>query len=275
MSYENPQVPHEVNVSRENPLTEFFQLALGLALVVVVISVVLYFAGSWLARLIPFASEQSWVGDQVLGIAIEAPTDPQSRATEGYLRDLTNQLSEHMDLPEDMTLTVHYTAEEVPNAFATLGGHIVVTSGLYQRMPSENALAMVLAHEIAHIRARDPIAGIGGAATLTLMLSVISGDVGDLTPYAASVVQLGYSRQAESDADTLAIEALKRHYGHAGGAATLFEVLKRFGETQGARMPSLLSTHPADDERFARLQAAAGDWNAAAMPLLALRVTAP
>ena len=65
----------------------------------------------------------------------------------------------------------------VPNAFATLGGHIAVTSGLYRRMPSENALALVLAHEIAHVSARDPISALGGSATLALLvaLAVVAG----------------------------------------------------------------------------------------------------
>ena len=61
-----------------------------------------------------------------------------------------------------MKLRVHYVDTAVPNAFAALGGHIAVTRGLYESVQSENALALVLAHEIAHVRARDPIAGIGG-----------------------------------------------------------------------------------------------------------------
>ena len=74
-----------------------------------------------------------------------------------------------------MTIQVHYTDLDVPNAFATLGGHIIVTSGLYRRMPSENALAMVIGHEIGHVKARDPISAVGGAVILSLPLAVLSG----------------------------------------------------------------------------------------------------
>ena len=46
MSYENPEVPHEVNVGRGNALVEFLRLIAGLAVVVVAASA-LYFSSSW------------------------------------------------------------------------------------------------------------------------------------------------------------------------------------------------------------------------------------
>ena len=49
MSYENPQLPQEVNVSRDNAVLEFLRLAAGLAVVVIAISSLLYFAGGRLA----------------------------------------------------------------------------------------------------------------------------------------------------------------------------------------------------------------------------------
>ena len=66
MSYENPQVRHEVNVSRESVLVEFLRLAIGLALAVLAAAAVLYVSGGALARFIPYSAEQRWVGDRVL-----------------------------------------------------------------------------------------------------------------------------------------------------------------------------------------------------------------
>lgn len=275
MSYENPQVPHHVNVGRDNPLAEFLRLVAGAALVVGVLSLTLYFAGGQLARYIPFATEKSWVADRVLGIDVKTSRSAANAAVQAYLERLTRDLAVRMDLPDGMTINVHFSEMDVPNAFATLGGHIVVTSALYRLMPSENALAMVVAHEIGHVKARDPISALGGVATLALTLALLSGDVNGLSVYVGQVVQRGYSRRAESRADEAAVSGLRRYYGHAGGSAAVFQVLSRYTSRLGDSMPSLLATHPADADRIARLEAAAADWDRVRQPLRPLAVSAP
>jgi Zn-dependent protease with chaperone function len=266
MTYENPPVPHEVNVSRESVLAEFLRISAGLAIVIVVVGAFLYFAGGWLARLIPFSTEEGWVGERVIGIELldddDAGDAAEAVAIRKHLDALVQRLVPTMDLPADMHLHVHYATSDIPNAFATLGGHIVVTRGLYRRMPSENALALVVAHEIGHIKARDPISSVGGGATLGLLLVLAGGDANALAPQVASLVQLGYSRRAEARADAEAVAALKQVYGHAGGAAAVFEVLSDYTQQKvGISVPTLVSTHPADSDRIARLRSAADGWN--------------
>jgi Zn-dependent protease with chaperone function len=275
VTYENPEVPHEVNVSRENALAEFVRLVVGIGLVAVVAAAALYFAGGYLARLVPFSTEQAWVGDQVLGFDVAGTAGPEYDEVERYLQGLADSLAAGMELPEGMAVKVHYAELGVPNAFATLGGHIVITSALYARMPSENALATVVAHEIGHVKARDPISAVGGGASLALVLALVSGEAETLVPQLATLVALGYSRTAESRADAEAIRALRAHYGHAGGAASVFEILAEVGGEARAAVPTFLSTHPADAERVATLRAAAGEWNAALQPLRPIAVAAP
>jgi beta-barrel assembly-enhancing protease len=275
VTYENPEVPHEVNVSRENPLVEFVRLLAGIGLVVIVLAATLYVAGGYLARLIPFSTEQAWVGEKVLGFAATTPSGPEYQDVERYLQELATSLAAAMELPTAMTVKVHYTELDVPNAFATLGGHIVVTSALYARMPSENALAMVVAHEIGHVKARDPISAAGGGASLALVLALVSGEADSLVPQLATLAALGYSRTAESRADVEAVQALRAHYGHAGGAASVFEILAETGGDVRASLPTFLSTHPADAERIATLRRAADNWDAAQRPLTPVAVAAP
>jgi Zn-dependent protease with chaperone function len=272
VSYENPDVPHEVNVGRENALVDFLRLLAGVGVVVVVVTVVLYFTAGWLARLVPFATERSWAGDRVLGLEAAPSSSPDHAATETYLQTLSDDLAAVMDLPESMVVQVHYADLGVPNAFATLGGHIVVTSELYSLMPSENALAMVLAHEIAHVKRRDPIAALGAGASVALVLALVSGEADGLVPQLATLVALGYSRSTEARADEEALAALIAHYGHAGGAASVFQVLARHTDALTGTLPSFLSTHPADDERIANLARAAEGWHPERMPLTPLAV---
>ena len=177
-----------------------------------------------------------------------------------------------MRLPDSMTVQMHYTQARIPNAFATLGGHVAVTSELYRLMPSENALAMVLAHEIAHVKARDPIAALGGGASLALVFALVSGEADNLAPWLASLVPLGYSRGAEQRADEEAVAALVARYGHAGGAASVFEVLAEHSGAIAESVPTFLSTHPADAARIADLTRAAGGWDPARAPLAPIAV---
>jgi Zn-dependent protease with chaperone function len=268
MSYENPDVPHEVNVGREDSLVELVRLLAAVALCVLAAAALLFFAGGWLARLLPFSIERSLLDDSVFAIPLEPADTPESVAVERYLQTLADELAMDMQLAPAIDVTLHYTELDVPNAFATLGGHIVVTSELYRRMPSENALAMVLAHEIAHVQARDPIAALGGSASVALVLALLSGEPDRLVPGVAAVVQLGYSRDAETRADDAALAALIAHYGHAGGAASVFRALA--ASDGSSSIPPFLSTHPADAARIARLEAAAVGWNQAARPLVPL-----
>lgn len=277
MSYENPPLPEGINVSRRSVLAETLWLGAATILIVAVVAAAVHFGFSRLARWVPFATEHAWVGEErVIGIEVTEPRDADALRIRDYLRELGGALAAHMDLPPGMQLHVHYTQSGVPNAFATLGGHVVVTSALYRIMPSENALATVLAHEIAHIRARDPIAALGGGASLALLIALVGGDAGALAPHVASIVQRGHSREAEALADAAALAAVIAHYGHAGGADAMFEALAAHRDGADITMPTLLSTHPVDRERIARMRAAAVAWDPAAQPLVALRVaTAP
>ncbi|MEC9410786.1 MAG: M48 family metalloprotease, partial [Pseudomonadota bacterium] len=56
------------------------------------------------------------------------------------------------------SVKVHWLPNvDAANAFATSGGNIHVTRGLLDAVNSENGLAMVLAHEYAHIELRHPV----------------------------------------------------------------------------------------------------------------------
>lgn len=273
MSYENPQLPHDVNVSPDNPVAEFLWLLAAVVLLGAALFGTLYVSGGWLARFIPFGVELAWSHGDAADVTVPDPLEAEGdAAVRTYLQALLDRLAAGMDLPEGMIVEAHYADHEVPNAFALLGGRIVVTRGLYERMPSENALAMVLAHEIAHIRARDPISALGGVAAVQIVLVLLGRDAANLTPYIAYAVHAGYSRSAERRADALALDAVRRLYGHAGGTAATFEILRDYQEREGVNVPSLLSTHPADADRIALLEDAARDWDPARQPLRPLEV---
>ena len=252
-TYENPQIPEGINVSPTHPLKDFALLLGGVSALIVAAVLALSFAAGYLVRFVPFKQEQA------LASSIDADWLKQSHSAddkrrEQYLRALGEQLSAAMDLPAEMHVTVHYSAEDTVNAMATLGGNIVVFQGLIDTVDSENALAMVLAHEIAHVRHRHPIVAIGRGFAVMLALSTLSG-LGDgmIQQWVGSMGMLpvlAFSREQEEAADADALQALLRIYGHAGGAATFF--VRGSGESAPPDPPALLNTHPDPDPGDAR-----------------------
>lgn len=254
MDYEERLPPEGINTSRESPLKEFVVLLSGLIVVtVVLIGLISLFAGT-IATYVPFEVEQA-MADSYADEDTAAPGEVMS-----YLTQLTERLAAVSDLPPGMRITPHYVDQDMVNAFATLGGHIVIYRGLMENMPHENALAMVVAHEIAHVKHRDPIASFGRGVLVQLALNAIAGNTdADLVLGKTGLLTLlSFNRDMEEDADEQAMRALQAHYGHVAGATELFAVLHDSGDAMN--LPEFFSTHPLDESRIEHLQGlAAGE----------------
>jgi predicted Zn-dependent protease len=159
-------------------------------------------------------------------------------------------------------------ATDEVNAFACPGGLILVSRGLLDAAESEDELAAVLAHEIAHVTLRHGVAAIrqanltaafgylgSGAAQATLsqedmakLTDVFDDSVGDIVQ---TLVTSGYSREAELAADELG-RALLATTGYDPQA--LERVLARM-QGAGGGTGGMLATHPAPEDRIAALGA--------------------
>lgn len=253
-SYENPQVNHEVNVSDHSPLREFLSLSLWLAVGVVVLVVAIFFGMRLVAPLVPFSWERR-MADPVVAQFTSVPAE-KGRARQQWLQGLADRLRPAMNLPEGTSITVHWLPSTVPNAFATLGGHVFIHQGLIDRVDSENALAMVMAHEMAHVRHRDPIVALGGGMAVALSVGVLLGGTTTVSGDAAQALsQLHFSRRQESAADQAALAALQSTYGHLGDAEAFFKTML-CAEDGESITPEFLRTHPDTRARVAAIVAA-------------------
>jgi predicted Zn-dependent protease len=283
--YSNPKIPEGINVSSEHPLKDFFLMLSGISIALVVAIMLLSIFAQQLVRFIPFEVEQSLtanLGQWSLELPDNDSPDEEAAATtlannetslaqldtekqayitrvEAYLQQLSNHLLESATDP--LPVSLHYIDSDMVNAFATLGGHIFITRGLLAILPDENALAMVLAHEIAHVQHRDPIVALGRGLTVGLALMSITGN-GDgalaqqLLGEVNLLVSLSFSRDAETAADAAALKSLLRHYGHVASADQLFQYLQQH---QGDELVEWFSTHPLHDQRIATIGQFAGD----------------
>ncbi|MGH1370525.1 MAG: M48 family metallopeptidase [Cellvibrionaceae bacterium] len=204
-------------------LAGFFSL-----LMVLVITIVIY--ASDLAKLLPFSVEQRFVKpyEAMADYWFDEEPTAEHQDIQRSLQELSDELALSMALPSEFELQVHYVDTDQVNAIATLGGHMFVFRGLLEVMPDENSLAMVLAHEIAHIKHRDAMAGLGRGLALQMFYSFISGDYSAGVDIALQTGEIGilyFSREQERQADAAAIQALQAHYGHVYGYDQLFQYL--------------------------------------------------
>ena len=260
MEYSNPEIPEGINVTKEHPLKEFAILTVGILGVIALAVVTLSVLAERLAVLVPFSVEQ----ELGTGIPIDTDTDNEIGT---YLQGISDQLAQHLELPEDMTFTIHYSEEPIENAFATVGGHIFIYQGLLELLPNENALTMVIAHEMAHVYHRHPIIALGRGVVIGLLLSAISGlsgdyFVGQVVNNAGVITLLTFNRDQEREADTTALTMIAAHYGHVAGADELFKVMLTLQEKDSINVPLFLSTHPLSKERIDNVHqfAAENNW---------------
>jgi predicted Zn-dependent protease len=259
VEYHNPQPPEGINVSQTHPLLDFLRLLGGLLVIAAIVFVALALLADKVAKYVPFEKE--------LEISSRFADDfPAPGPTSAYLQDLADRVVAAQELPTGMRIRMHYVDSSTVNAFATLGGNVIFFRGLIGKMPSENALAMVISHEIAHVKLRHPIATFGRGLAIGILVAMVSAGsgsdiVGRALGNAGLLTALTFSRSQESAADAAALRTLARMYGHVAGADEVFKLLQEESTHGIGNLPAILRTHPLDQDRIdaiARLAATNG-----------------
>ena len=135
------------------------------------------------------------------------------------------------------------------NAFCLPGGYIYVYTGLIKYLTSEDQLAGVLGHEIAHADLRHSTQQMTKQFGLGILITAVTGgDPGLLTQIGSQLINLGFSRTAETEADRKAVDYLYPTRYDARGVSRFFE--KLIADKKDGRVPGFLSTHPNPDNRI-------------------------
>ena len=150
------------------------------------------------------------------------------------------------------------------NAFALPGGKVGVYTGLLKLAATDDELAIVMGHEIAHVTSRHgaertsqnyAIAGIGALAAIGMEAKNVDPTKRNmiLAAYGAGSqvgFALPYSRLHEAEADSIGIK-FAAGAGYDPRAAAVF--WRKMAAQGGAKPPALLSTHPSDEDRIRNL----------------------
>lgn len=140
------------------------------------------------------------------------------------------------------------------NAFCTPGGYIYVYTGLIKYLDSEEQLAGVLGHEMAHADRRHSTDALTQQLGIEFLLQAILGkDPGVFAQLGETLLSLSYSKTQEAEADDYSVIYLCPTDYKADGAAAFFEKLQSGG--QGSDVPEFLSTHPDPDKRVEAIRA--------------------
>jgi predicted Zn-dependent protease len=184
--------------------------------------------------------------------------DPQLVA---YVEAVGQRVARHSPR-KDVSYSFHVLDMEEPNAFALPGGYVYVSRGMLAIANSEDEIANVIGHEIAHVAARHAaqrqtraagvgLLGIGGA-----ILGAILGAPGELLnapQVMGSGLLAAYGRDQEREADRLGQEMAASAGVDPRGMARFLRTLDNTARLRhgASRRPSFWDTHPSTPERVA------------------------
>jgi predicted Zn-dependent protease len=156
---------------------------------------------------------------------------------------------------EDFNWNIHIIHDDsVLNAFCLPGGNIFVYTGLIKFLDSEDELAGVLGHEIAHADLRHASNQITKSMGLSLLIRIVFGfDHSTLLNIASGLLNLSFSRAHEQEADEYSVLYLTHTPYDARGVMRFFEKMSEQGKDPG--IVEFLSTHPAPDNRIGHIMA--------------------
>ena len=216
-----------------------------------------------LSGLIPFSVEKK-ISDKVF----TGKKTPEQIKVIKSLEELAGRIKfDKADWPHDFTY--HISSEAIPNAYATVGGHVFVNKGLITSLNSSEDLLGVMAHEMIHVQRRhvvkSVVQGLGVYTVLSLLIGDITGVAAVLVDQGGPLLNLSHSRELEDEADQLGMKILVKNGVDPSGLSTSLQVINNYqkkliAESPGADMLEklqkieILNSHPEIEKRIENLR---------------------
>jgi beta-barrel assembly-enhancing protease len=212
--------------------------------------------------------QEYYIGRAVAAKLLGTRKSYDEQAATSYINLLGQTLAIYSSRPETFG-GYHFLildSDEI-NAFAAPGGDILVTRGLLRCATSEDAVAAILAHEISHVakqhglkaikkdRLTKALIGVGTTAAQVLgpdeladQTSTFKDSVGDIT---STLVNSGYSREQELDADKVALANLRAIGYNPEALRDMLKVMQKKLKSGGL---DFAKTHPDPKVRIAAIE---------------------
>lgn len=160
-------------------------------------------------------------------------------------------------------LTYFFSAvdEDEVNAFAIPGGHIYIYNGMLEELSSDDEVAAVLAHEIAHVVARHSIKRLQAAigANILMLGSLAVQSEGNIDAVSSSSIVIAtmmskYSQEDELLADKLAVQYMADAGYDPKAALAVMDILKKKEKESPLRFKSYFRSHPYTSARIKQIK---------------------
>lgn len=192
-----------------------------------------------MAKNVSIETEEEF-GNSIYG-ALDLSSQANLQATE-----MVNDFFQVMKVKTPYRIRITVVEGDVVNAFALPGGHIVVYTGLLEKLDTYQELAALLSHEFTHVNERHSTRSIFRALGSRIFLSLMLGRMGSVTAIlvdqADNLKSMTYSRSLEKEADLKGLELLQERKIDPQGFVNLFETLKE--SASKSEMPEMLESHP-------------------------------
>lgn len=224
--------------------------------------------------------QEYYIGRTVGAVILQkypAYTDKRANA---YVNLLGQTLARASDLPETYG-GYHFLIQDSDdiNALAAPGGLIFITRGILRCCKHEDAAAAVLAHEIGHVQHRHGLQAIKKSritSALTMIgiesaktfggedLAQLTETFGDaISDISATLINNGYSRAFEREADLAAATILRRVGYDPNGLVDMLREMQRELKPGGL---DFAKTHPSPSSRIEDIQKVIGAYHLVKTP---------
>ncbi len=196
------------------------------------------------------------VSDEIAANPAKYPLLPEAGNEEvyNYIRNITNNILSTGRVANRNVFAWQVKIindDKTLNAFCTPGGYIYVYTGIIKFLDSEDQLAGVMGHEIAHAAQRHSTQQMTKLYGIDFLAQAALGKKNQLAKIAESVIGLSFSRDHERDADDKSVLYLCSTSYNAAGSAGFFKKI----QTKGGTPPVFLSTHPNPANRVQDIEA--------------------
>ena len=207
--------------------------------------------------------EEISIGRQIAGNLLGASALIKDRSLQIYVNKVGRWVASQGERPD---LTWHFGVIESNdvNAFATPGGYIFLTRGLYSLLQNEAELAGVLGHEIGHVIRKHHLKILQQSSLIDLGGKLISRQIGGsdtvqkLIGNGAEIVARSLDKNAEFEADRIAVVLAARAGYDAFALPEVLQQIGHFAKDDGS-VALLFKTHPHPDDRLEKLGLAMSD----------------
>ncbi len=207
--------------------------------------------------------QEYYIGRSVCATILSNYKVYNNKAKQEYMNKIMQTLVLHSERPtlfNGYHLVLLNTDEF--NAFATSGGHILVTRGLAEAVKNEDELAAVIAHEIGHVQNGDAIKSIKANRWTNVVTGVATSAVSALDEKAGAdltnmvddtitaMVNNGFSKGQEYAADAAAVSILALSGYKPDAIVEMLKLIQKKEPKDKSKLSGMYKTHPAAADRI-------------------------